>query len=77
MSPAGNREQSDKQQVPEPQGRLLGMPYDIRRPTIARARARLWNSADRRLFTPKTFGWGYDVNFYWLAHPARYLKSDR
>lgn len=62
---------------PEPQGRLAGVPYDLRRPTLARARSRLWNKGDVHLFTPKTFGWGYDLNFYWLAHPGGYLKARR
>lgn len=61
--------------VPEPQGRFAGMPYDLRRPTVARARARMWNRDDRRLFTPKTFGWGYDLNLYWIAHPREYLRG--
>lgn len=62
---------------PEPQGHLAGIPYDLRPPTIARARARLWNRDDPRLLTPKTFGWGYDVNFYWLAHPGAFMKARR
>ena len=43
-------------------GRFLGVPYDWRPPTVARFRERWWNDDDRRVFTPKTFGWGYDVN---------------
>jgi len=38
------------------------MPYDWRRPTVARLKSRWWNPEDPRLFTPKTFGWGYDLN---------------
>ncbi len=44
-------------------GIYLGIPYDWRRPTAARAKSRWWNPRDRRLFTPKTFGWGWDINF--------------
>jgi hypothetical protein len=72
QAPDGGDDRAGK--VPEPQGRFAGMPYDLRRPTVARARARLWNRDDHRLFTPKAFGWGYDVNFYWLAHPREYLR---
>ncbi|WP_227984203.1 DUF5808 domain-containing protein [Nocardia spumae] len=54
--------------VPAPQGKALGMPYDWRRPTFARIRARLWNPDDPRIFTPKSFGWGYDLNLYRLLH---------
>ncbi|NKY50481.1 DUF5808 domain-containing protein [Nocardia vermiculata] len=57
--------------VPAPQGKALGMPYDWRLPTLRRLRARVWNPDDRRIFTPKTFGWGYDVNLYRLLHPRR------
>lgn len=47
-------------------GRFLGMPYDWRRPTWARIKERLWNPHDRRLVTPKSFGWVYDLNLYEL-----------
>lgn len=43
-------------------GTFLGVPYDWRRPTRARLRARWWNFNDSRIFTPKPFGWGYDIN---------------
>jgi hypothetical protein len=43
-------------------GTYLGIPYDWRRPTVARLKSRWWNPAEPRLFTPKTFGWGYDIN---------------
>jgi hypothetical protein len=45
------------------QGRFLGMPYDWRRPTKARLRRTMWNRESRRVFVPKAYGWGYDVNF--------------
>jgi uncharacterized membrane protein len=43
-------------------GTFLGVPYDWRRPTLARAKSRWWNADDKRIFTPKTYGWGYDIN---------------
>ena len=55
-------------------GTWLGVPYDWRRPTRARVRERWWNADDRRLFTPKAFGWGWDVN---LAEAARRLGLRR
>jgi len=61
----------------DPQGRFAGMPYDLRRPTGAKLAERWWNGRDPRLFTPKVFGWGYDLNAYWLAHPGEYLKARR
>jgi hypothetical protein len=62
-------------QPPEPQGEFGGIPYDWRPPTTERIKARWWNPDDRRLFTPKAFGWGYDLNLYWVTHPLDYLKK--
>ena len=58
-------------------GHWLGIPYDWRRPTWRRVQQRWWNSRDLRLFTPKSFGWGYDLNLYWFAHPLRWLRTRR
>ena len=44
-------------------GTFLRIPYDWRRPTVARAKSRWWNPDEPRLFTPKAFGWGFAVNF--------------
>jgi len=55
-------------------GTFLGIPYDWRRPTLARAKSRMWNPRDRRVFTPKTYGWGYDVN---VAELTRRLRLRR
>jgi hypothetical protein len=60
--------------VPDPEGKFGGVPYDWRKPTVKRLQSRWWNSADPRLCTPKTFGWGYDFNLYWVAHFVAYLK---
>jgi uncharacterized membrane protein len=51
------------------------MPYDWRKPTSGKVRARYWNPADRRLFPPKAFGMGWGINAYWLAHPVQYLSG--
>lgn len=66
-----NDPDSEDARVPDPQGKLLGIPYDLRRPTLARLRSRFWNPDDPRLFTPKSFGWGYDINLYRLVHWRR------
>jgi len=58
----------------EPQGRFLGIPYDWRHPTRARIKARMWNDEDPRLFMPRAFGWGYDVN---VAQVLRRLRVRR
>ena len=57
--------------------RRLGMPYDFRRPTATRYRSRAWNPDDPRILTPKTYGWGYGLNFYWLVHPLRLVRARR
>ncbi len=55
----------------EPQGHFLGIPYDWRRPTVARVKSRWWNDDDSRILTPKSFGWGYDLN---VAQVLRRLR---
>jgi len=52
------------------EGRIAGrVPYDLRPPTLARGRERLWNPADRRVFVPTVFGVGWTVNFGGLLRP--------
>lgn len=58
-------------------GELLGIPYDVRKPTVTRANSRLWNADDPRMFPPKSFGWGWTVNAYWLVHLGKYFRRDR
>jgi hypothetical protein len=52
-------------------GTWLGIPFDWRKPTAARVRERWWNPNDRRVFTPKSFGWGFDINLYQVARLLR------
>jgi hypothetical protein len=52
-------------------GRWLGIPYDWRKPSWARFKSRVWNANDPRLWTPKTFGWGFDINFHALWQKIR------
>jgi hypothetical protein len=44
------------------QGTFLGVPYDWRKPTWRRVKSRWWNPKDPRLFVPRAFGWGWDIN---------------
>ncbi|MFE3191455.1 DUF5808 domain-containing protein [Nocardia sp. NPDC059240] len=60
--------ENDKE-PPAPEGTWAGIPYDWRRPTRERVRARWWNPDDPRFLTPKSFGWGYSFNLYRLFHP--------
>ncbi|MBI3979335.1 MAG: hypothetical protein HY331_14225 [Chloroflexi bacterium] len=54
-----------------PVGTFLGIPYDVRLPSWQRLTERLWNPREPRLLTPKTFGWGWDVNFYQVLRRLR------
>jgi len=50
------------------QGKALGMPFDLRRPTVAKLKRRLYLPGGP-LFPPKVWGWGWTLNF---ARPATY-----
>ena len=44
-------------------GQVAGfIPYDFRRPSVARVRERMWNPADSRLVVPSVLGVGWTVN---------------
>ena len=58
-------------------GKFLGVPYDWRRPTVQRYKSRWWNPDDKRLVTPRAFGWGFDFNLYWVVHPGAWLRARR
>lgn len=55
-------------------GKVAGMPYDWRKPTVARVKSRWWNPNDHRVFTPKAFGWGYDVNLYEVGRRMKLIR---
>lgn len=55
-------------------GTFLGIPFDWRRPSLVRLRERWWNREDPRVFTPKAFGWGYDINLAALLMRLRILR---
>ena len=44
---------------------------------MARIKQRSWNPNDRRVFTPKTFGWGYSINFYELGRRLGIIRPGR
>jgi hypothetical protein len=75
VDPRGEGAQDDPR---KPQDKdVLGLPYDWRRPTVARAKARMWNREDPRMFPPKSFGAGWTINFYWLVHLPSYFSKDK
>lgn len=55
------------------QGQFLGLPYDWRQPTVERFKRRWWNPDDDRVWTPKSFGWGYAFNLYEVGRRLRLL----
>jgi Family of unknown function (DUF5808) len=45
-------------------GQVVGfVPYELRMPTVARLRERLWAPEDPRVVMPQVFGVGWTVNF--------------
>jgi len=52
-------------------GRVAGVPYDFRWPTLRRFREAYWNPDDPRVFTDRVVGIGWAVNFAQLVPRAR------
>ncbi|MEU1788165.1 DUF5808 domain-containing protein [Streptomyces sparsogenes] len=55
-------------------GRVLGLPYDFRRPTPEKTAREFWDPDSDAFFTPHAFGVGYGVN---LARVVRELRRSR
>ena len=53
------------------QGKILGIPFDFRKPTYARMKQRMWNPEDERIMVPRTYGIGWTVNLYQLKKRSR------
>jgi hypothetical protein len=62
LAAAVARELSQPRSERQWQGRVAGIPYDLRRPTLARVRERWWSPEDPRQLTPHVFGVGWSVN---------------
>jgi hypothetical protein len=50
-------------------GKLFGIPYDFRWPTVGRLRETFWNKDTARVLVPNAFGMGWSINFYPLINP--------
>jgi len=50
-------------------GRIFGLPYDFRFPTVERLRATFWNENTSQILMPQAFGIGWSINFYPLLYP--------
>lgn len=57
-------------------GRVLGIPYDLRVPTADRIADRWWNPRESRIWMPRAFGMGWDINFGALAVRLRLIEPD-
>ena len=45
-------------------GNIFVFPYDLRIPNVERFLERWWNPDDQRIFTPKVFGVGWEINLF-------------
>lgn len=55
-------------------GEFAGIPYDFRKPSKARFKARVWNP-EAPFVNRRWWGWGYDFNFYAIAHPHKWRQT--
>jgi hypothetical protein len=57
-------------------GTVLGVPYDLRRPTAERLKATWWDPTSEKVVVPRAFGAGWAVNFGALAVKAGAIEPD-
>lgn len=57
-------------------GQLGAVPYDFRRPTLARLREAWWNPRSNQLFTPRDFGVGWALNLPVLFDRVRAFAEE-
>jgi hypothetical protein len=57
-------------------GTFLGMPYDLRVPTATRIASRWWDPMNPRVFVPRVFGLGWDINFGAVAVVLGIVRPD-
>ena len=50
-------------------GKLVGIPYDFRFPSVERIRATFWNKNTQQVLVPQVFGIGWTINLYPIVHP--------
>ena len=55
-------------------GKIAGIPYDFRLPTVDRIRATYWNKDTSKIFLPQVFGIGWSINMYPIIHPKEVLE---
>lgn len=54
-----------------PQGRRAGLPYDFRRKSGREIVSVWWQPDNPEVLVPKSYGWGYTINFARLFGRAR------
>jgi hypothetical protein len=50
-------------------GDLVGVPYDLRPPTMERMQAAVWDPDNPAVLVPQVFGVGWSINLASLARP--------
>ncbi len=55
-------------------GKIAGIPYDFRIPTVERIRSTFWNKDTSQIFLPQVFGIGWSINMYPIIHPEEVQK---
>ena len=55
-------------------GKISGIPYDFRLPTVERIRAAFWNKDTSQIFLSQAFGIGWSINMYPIIHPKEVQK---
>ncbi len=55
-------------------GKIAGIPYDFRLPTVERIRNTFWNKDTSQIFLPQVFGIGWSINMYPIIHPEEVQK---
>lgn len=58
------------------EGRVAGVPYDYRKPTVARLRSTWWAPEDARVVVPTALGLGWDLNVGRLIRLAEEKRSE-
>jgi hypothetical protein len=55
-------------------GKIAGIPYDFRIPSVERLRATFWNKDTSQILLPQAFGIGWSINLYPILHPEEVQK---
>jgi len=74
--PHGDAKTAEVESTAVGAGRVLGVPYDVRVPTASRIASRWWDPRNPRVFVPRVFGIGWDVNFGYLAVLLGLIRPD-